>query len=82
MLLLGRLANAMVRPVPARLCMSDEQVQALDARTHAAAAIDGGRSGIGKGGLDAKSGLVWLAVAVPIGWGVWITLSKALILFR
>ncbi len=76
MLLLGRLANAMVRPVPERLYMSDDQVQALDAHTRAAAAIDGGNAGIGKGGL------AWLAVAVPIGWGVWITLSKALLLFR
>jgi hypothetical protein len=26
--------------------------------------------------------LAWAAVGLPILWGVWITLSKALILFR
>ena len=32
--------------------------------------------------FDAKSVLAWLAVGVPICWGVWLTLSSALVLFR
>ena len=24
----------------------------------------------------------WAAVWIPIGWGVWVTLQKALVLFR
>ncbi|HEX6105528.1 MAG TPA: hypothetical protein VFZ26_08095 [Gemmatimonadales bacterium] len=26
--------------------------------------------------------LAWIAVGVPLLWGVWITLTKALVLFR
>jgi hypothetical protein len=38
--------------------------------------------GIGHWRLDATSMLAWLAVGLPIAWGVWITLSNALVLFR
>jgi len=38
-------------------------------------------NGIGRGGLDARSGLAWLAVGVPLAWGVWITLQNAVKLF-
>jgi hypothetical protein len=36
-------------------------------------------------GATAHSGLVtaaWLAVWIPIGWGVWVTLERAVALFR
>ncbi len=36
--------------------------------------------GIGAGGLDGRAALAWLAVGVPIAWGVWITLRKAAVL--
>ncbi|MGH8285009.1 MAG: MFS transporter small subunit [Steroidobacteraceae bacterium] len=26
--------------------------------------------------------IAWVAIAIPLGWGVWITLSKSLALFR
>jgi hypothetical protein len=26
--------------------------------------------------------LAWLAVWIPIGWGVWVTMEKAVVLFR
>jgi hypothetical protein len=38
--------------------------------------------GIGEWRLNATSILAWLAVGLPIAWGVWITLSNALVLFR
>jgi hypothetical protein len=38
--------------------------------------------GIGRWRLDATSTLAWLAVGIPIAWGVWITLANALVLFR
>jgi len=61
----------------------DEEVAALQAKAKgAAAATQGGSFGIGRGGLTPMSGLAWLAVGVPILWGVWITLSKSLVLFR
>jgi hypothetical protein len=38
--------------------------------------------GIGEWRLDTTSILAWLVVGLPIAWGVWITLSNALVLFR
>ena len=41
-----------------------------------------GSHGIGLGGLDAKALLAWLAVGIPIAWGVWITLQSAVKIFQ
>ena len=41
-----------------------------------------GSYGIGRGGLDGAAVFAWLIVGIPIAWGVWITLSKALVLFK
>ncbi len=38
-------------------------------------------SGIGMGGLDFKAVLFWLLVGIPLAWGVWNTVEKALVLF-
>ena len=40
-----------------------------------------GSFGIGKGGLDAKAVAFWLLVLIPLGWGIWITVQKAVALF-
>ncbi len=81
-LIVGLIANALVKPVDPKLYMSDEEVAAIQART--AAASDEGRIGsfgIGKGGLDLKAALAWTAVGIPILWGVWITLQNTAALF-
>jgi len=80
MLVLGLIANMLVRPLPAKWFMSDEEVAALQAKT-AAQAGPTGSFGIGTGGLDAKAALAWAAVGIPILWGVWITLQKTAALF-
>ena len=41
-----------------------------------------GSFGIGRGGFDGKALVAWLLVGVPIAWGVWVTLSKASVLFH
>jgi hypothetical protein len=41
-----------------------------------------GAMGIGRWRLDATSIFAWLAVGIPLAWGVWITMSNALLLFR
>jgi hypothetical protein len=41
-----------------------------------------GSYGIGLGTVDGKAVAAWLLVGIPIGWGVWVTLSKALVLFQ
>lgn len=83
MLVVGLIANALVRPVGERFYMSEAEVAALQAKTRAAAATETtGSFGIGPGGFDAKAALAWAVVGIPILWGIWITLSKALVLFR
>ena len=61
--------------------MREEEVAALQARANSTAVVQGGSYGIGKGGLDGAAVIAWLIVGVPILWGVWITLSKAWVLF-
>jgi len=83
MLVLGLLANLLVRPVAAKWYMSEAEVAALQAKTaQAGATVATGSYGIGRGGFDARAALAWAAVGIPILWGVWITLSKSLVLFK
>jgi MFS family permease len=82
MLVLGFLANHLVKPVTDRWYMKPEEVAALQAKTQAVGAVSGGSFGIDRGGFDAKAALAWLAVGIPLAWGVWITLSGATVLFR
>jgi hypothetical protein len=81
MLIAGFVCNLFIRPLPDRWFMKDEDVAMLQAKG-AAASMQGGSSGIGRGGLDAKAALAWLAVGIPIVCGVWVTLSSAFVLFR
>jgi MFS family permease len=81
MLVGGLVCNYLVKPLADKWFMKDEEVAALQTRSHMAAATTGSM-GIGAWRLDATSILAWLAVGVPIAWGVWITLSNALVLFR
>ena len=34
------------------------------------------------GGVDFKAALFWLFVGIPLAWGIWNTVEKALVLFR
>jgi hypothetical protein len=91
LLVLGLLANYLIKPVAARFYMSPEELAPLrnqpgptapNAPNAPNAPAEDGAAADGKGGLDAVTALAWLAVGVPIAWGVWITLSTALVLFR
>lgn len=85
MLVLGFICNFFVKPVAPRWHMTEQELKALQARTTrttSTAIAPGGSSGIGKGGLDGTAAVAWLIVGLPILWGAWITLSKALVLFE
>ena len=82
MLVLGFICNFFVKPVDPRWHMTEQELKALQARTTSTAIAPGGSWGIGKGGLDGTAAVAWLIVGVPILWGAWITLSKALVLFE
>jgi MFS family permease len=79
-LLVGLIANALVRPVAARWLMSKEEIEAIQARS-ASSATAKGSHGIGRGGVSPGMLLAWIAVGIPFLWGVWKTLGKAVTLF-
>jgi MFS family permease len=76
LLAVGFLANLAIRPVASRWWMPADT-----ASVTGTAVSDGGSFGIGRGGLSAPALLAWACVAIPILWGVWLTLKQALILF-
>jgi MFS family permease len=81
MLVVGFICNLMIKPVDPRWYMKEEEVLALQAKTTSTAMAAGGSYGIDRGGLDGAAVAAWLIVGIPIAWGVWITLSKAWVLF-
>jgi MFS family permease len=82
LLALGFVCNLFVRPLADRWFMKEEEIAAIQTRASTPVSDAGGSMGIGAWRLDAISVLAWLAVGIPLSWGVWITLSNALVLFR
>src|SRR5688572_21103602 len=82
MLLGGLICNLLIRPVAAQHAMTDQQLAADHApareRPLAGRAIDAAPAARG-GALVVAA---WIAIGVPLGWGVWVTLSKSLALLR
>ena len=79
-LVLGLLANALVRPLDKKWFMSAEEVAALQAKGQSTA-VRSGSYGIDRGRIDLPAILAWMAVGTPLAWGVWTTLEKTLALF-
>jgi MFS family permease len=83
LLVVGFLANLLVRPVNPKWHMSEADVAAENAKLKAApTGAATATAGIGMGGVDFKSTLFWLFVGIPLAWGIWNTVEKALVLFR
>ncbi len=82
LLVIGFLANLLVRPVSERWFMKDDEVAALQGKVTSAAGV-AGSYGIGRGAVLSSSALLaWSAVGMPLAWGVWTTLQKAEMLFK
>ena len=82
LLVAGFVANLLVRPVDHKWHMSEADVVAEQAKYASSATPHAkGSFGIGMGGLDFKAVLFWLLVGIPLAWGVWNTVEKALVLF-
>jgi MFS family permease len=82
MLVIGLIANALIRPVNPKWYMSDAEVAAERAKLHEATAVaTHGSYGIDKGGLDFKAAVFWMFVGVPLAWGIWKTVETAAGLF-
>lgn len=85
MLLGGLLCNLLVRPVDQKHFMSEEQLAAERTKAHERTAIQHPAGTQGRAAARSNPALVivaWTAIAVPLAWGVWITLSKSLALFH
>ncbi len=83
MLAFGLVCNLLMRPVDPKHYMSAEQLAKERASLPGAKPVaDVRQSG---GAASSHRGLLfaaWTAIAIPLGWGVWVTLSKSLALFR
>jgi hypothetical protein len=82
----GFVCNLLVRPVSPRWFMTEEELAAERKLGHDAAAVNalGGNVAAvsGRGGRRGLVAIFWLFVGIPLAWGVWNTVGKALVLFR
>ena len=82
-LVLGLVANLLVRPLADKWYMSDaEEAAYLATKQRTASAQPHGSFGIGRGGISVQALLAWTAVGIPILWGTWMTLRQTAALFR
>jgi hypothetical protein len=84
LLVLGFICNLLIKPVDPKNYMTPEELAAEDATQKAR---NGSRAAVtATGAGDAQpSWLIpaaWLAVWIPLGWGVYMTLQKAVVLFK
>lgn len=76
----GLICNALIRPVDPKWHMKeDDGLAAMEAQS---GQFKTKSHGIGHGGLDAKVGLAWATVGIPLAWGVWETIAKASAIFQ
>jgi MFS family permease len=76
-LVAGAICNALVRPVDQKWMMTPEDV----ARLQPVARVTARENEDVTTSMDLKVVLAWLAVGVPIAWGIWTTLQTAVVLF-
>jgi len=82
LLLVGLIANLLIRPVADKWHLSKRDAARLQAESaRSEAAIKHGTFGIGRGGLEPKVVMVWLLVGLPLAWGVATTLQNAVKIF-
>ena len=84
MLLVGLICNLLVRPVDRKYLMSDaelaaERSKAREGKQVAADANSTATFAASKRGLVA---VTWIAVGIPLAWGIWTTVVQAVPLFR
>jgi MFS family permease len=83
MLVVGLIANLLVRPVAERHFMSAEELAHEKQLAH-----EKSSKGDGKGGAHddhhspAFTWFAWLAVGIPLAYGIWVTLQKSAALFK
>jgi len=82
LLAIGVVLNWMIKPVAEKNYMTDAELEAERRAGHEGSVRQAARA---EAAADTPTPLAiaaWLAVGIPLAWGVWITLGKALVLFR
>jgi MFS family permease len=82
LLAVGFVCNWLVKPVDAKHHMTREQLEAGVKPVEVRAAPSSGAAVIDSGASSWIIPVAWAAVWIPIAWGVWITLQKAVLLFK
>ena len=86
LIVLGLICNAMVRPIADKHFMSDEELAAERKLAHERAVVSANSAAVatGNGGTTSPAVvmLAWAAVGTPLALGIWITLQKAVVLFK
>jgi MFS family permease len=82
-LVVGLICNWLVRPVDSSKYMTREELAATEAKKPVAAVASPGTQQHAT--RQAPGSLIlaaWLVVWIPLAWGVWMTLQKAMLLFK
>jgi MFS family permease len=89
MLIVGLLCNLLVRPVADKHFMTPEELAHEKQLAHEKSSLDsastlsaGELAQVGRGGNPVLIGAAWLAVGIPLIWGVALTLQKTAVLFK
>ena len=83
LLALGFVCNLMIQPVAKKYYMTRAQIAELDASTNASSLVSADARGAVSTAVTptALVGGAWLAVGIPIAWGVYVTFVKAVAIF-
>jgi MFS family permease len=89
MLVLGLLCNLLIRPIAAKHFMTPEELAREKQLAHEKSSADSTATlsaadlaQVGRGGNPVMIGAAWLAVGIPLIWGVSLTLQKTAVLFK
>jgi hypothetical protein len=81
MLLGGLICNLLIRPVREHHYMSEQQLAAERGRAHEQAGVADPASAPAASRHRILLVCAWAAISAPLAWGIWITISKSLVLF-
>jgi MFS family permease len=82
LLVLGFICNWLVKPVDAKYHMSEAELAAELKKAHESEVVAPSTLSQPAPGMSPTLVMAWLFVGIPILWGAWITLEKALVLFK
>jgi MFS family permease len=81
LLVLGFVANALVKPLAACWFASGEQIPYPKPHIPSLKVPNVGIRDLGFGTWDFRAALAWTVVGVPLAWGTWVTVAQAVVLF-